>query len=149
MDIGYLFDTTPPAPPGLFVALPVAFAVLLLLSVLAYWRRARLAPENPVLRRLIRRVAKAGMWIAGIGIALVAVRYAQIDYLEAPVLIVLLFLATIAVVAYFVYDLSERYPLAVWKLQESHVERRYRPPPKPRREPQRARPPVRGKRGKR
>jgi hypothetical protein len=63
-----------------------------------------------------------------------------------PILMYLLLLSMIAVVAYFVYDLSERYPLAMWKLLESHVERQYRPAPKPRREPQRQRPAVRGKR---
>jgi hypothetical protein len=40
--------------------------------------------------------------------------------------------------AYFVYDRSERYPLAVWRLQEADAQRRYRPAAGKAREPQRA-----------
>jgi hypothetical protein len=144
-DGNYLFQT-PPTAGAAFTALTVGFGLLFVLCAVAYWRRGKLAPENPVLRRLIRRVATAGMWSAGIGLFLALMRYAQIPYVSMPFLMYLLLLSMIGVVAYFVYDLSERYPLAMWKLQESHIERQYRPAPKPRREPQRQRPAVRGKR---
>jgi len=145
IDGNYLFQT-PPTEGAAFTALTVGFGLLFVLCALAYWRRGKLARENPVLRRLIRRVATAGMWCAGIGLFLALMRYAQIPYASMPFFMYLLLLSMIAAVAFFVYDLSERYPLAMWKLQESHVERQYRPAPKPRREPQRQRPAVRGKR---
>lgn len=141
----YLFNT-PPSPGPFFTALTVCFGVLFVASALAYWRRAKLAPNNPIMRRLIRRISKAGMWIAGIGLFLALMRYQQIDYLSWPLWMYLLILSMIATLAYFVYDFSERYPVAVWKLQQSEVERRYRPAARPRPEPQRARPKVRGKR---
>jgi hypothetical protein len=142
---GYLFQT-PPNPGPFFTAFTVALVVLFLICAFAYWRRGRLARNNPVLRRLIRRAAQVGMWTSAIAILLALTRYAQIPYLSMPIVLYLSLLLIVGVVAYFVYELSERYPLAVWKLQESHIERRYRPATKPRSEPQRARPKERGKR---
>jgi hypothetical protein len=86
------------------------------------------------------------MWLAGIGLFLALMRYLEIDYLAFPVWMDLLVLTMIGVVGYFVYEISEWYPLAVWQLQESQLERRYRPPPRRRMEPQPVRPRVRGKR---
>src|SRR5205807_1913615 len=129
-----------------FHAMTVFFGVLFVASALAYWRRAKLASDNPVARRMIPRAAKAGMWTAAIGLFLALMRYMQIDYVAMPIWLLLLFLSMIFIVGYFVYELSERYPLAVWRLQESNLERRYRPAPRPPREPQRVRPKVRGKR---
>lgn len=149
----YLFNT-PSQTYYPFDILTAGFAVLFVVSAVAYWQRAKLAarfsPNNPVLRRLIRRASKAGMWTAGIGLFLAVMRYTQIPYLSMPIWMYLLLLSMIGIVGYFVYDLSERYPLAVWKLQESHVERRYRPAARPRPEPQKVRPnKVRGKQRRR
>jgi hypothetical protein len=145
----YFFQNPPPAPSAYFTVLTVGFAVLFLGSAFAYWRRAKLARENPVLRRFIRRVAKTGMWTAGIGLWLALMRYAQMPYLSPRILMYLLLLSMIGIVGYFVYDFSERYPIAVYKLQESHLARRYRPAARPRPEPQRVRPRVRGKQRRR
>ena len=146
VDGDYLFQTPPLAPSGFFVALTIGFGVLLIACALIYWRRAKLAPENPVLRRMIRRVSKAGMWYAVTGLIIALFRFAEIPYVSMPVWMYLLLLCMIGSAAYYTYDLSERYPLAVWKLQESHAERRYRPAARSRPEPQRPRPKVRGKR---
>jgi hypothetical protein len=143
----YLFSTPSGAPSGYFAALTTALALIFLLSVFAYWRRAKLARDNPVLRRLIRRASKVGMWTTTIGLALALMRYVQFPYLSAPILLDLDILAMVLAVGYFVYDLSERYPVAVWSLQQSHLQRRFRPAPKLRAEPQRVRPArERGKR---
>lgn len=141
----YLFQSPTTPASTAYGILTAGFILLFLVSAVAYFRRSRLARENPVLRRLIRRVATVGMWSAGIGIFLALMRYAQVLYLSMPIFMDLLFLWMIGEVAYFVYDLSERYPLAVWRLQESHVERRYRPTARSRAEPQRPRPKIRGK----
>jgi hypothetical protein len=142
----YLFQT-PPFPGPFFTALTACLGLLFVASALVYWRRGKLAPDNPVRRRFIRRASKAGMWTSATALFLCLMRYLQIDYLAMPIWLYLWLLAMITVVAYFVYDLSEHYPVAVWQLQQSHVERRYRPAAKPRRdEPQRPRPKVRGKR---
>jgi uncharacterized protein YacL len=150
----YLFNTPTAAPYYYFDALTAALAALFIASAIAYWQRAKIAarfsPDNPVLRRLIRRMAKAGMWTSAIGLFLAAMRYAAIPYLSMPILMDLLLLAIILTIGYFVYDISEHYPLAVWRLQESLVERRYRPTARPRPEPQRVRPTrVRGKQRRR
>ncbi|HEX6506237.1 MAG TPA: hypothetical protein VF221_01275 [Chloroflexota bacterium] len=142
----YLFNLPTGTPSPWFGVLTAGFAVLFLASALAYWRRAKLAPENPVQRRFIRRAAQAGMWSAGIGLFLALMRYLQVDYLDIPFWLLLLFIGMILAVAFFIYDLSERYPVAVWHLQESTLQRRYRPAAKLRPEPQRIRPKVRGKR---
>lgn len=147
LDGNYLFTTPMQAPTGFFVAVSAGFIVLLLASTFSYWRRLKLAPHNPVMRRFIRRVAYAGVWYAAIGIFLVIMRYIELPYLGMPILMYLLILAMIVSVAFYVYDYSERYPLAVWKLQETHAERRYRPTSRARSEPQRVRP--RATRGKR
>ncbi|HLJ66414.1 MAG TPA: hypothetical protein VKX16_03535 [Chloroflexota bacterium] len=141
----YLFNT-PTDESGYFLALTIAFALLFIGSAIAYVRRAKLARDNPIRRRLIRRAAKAGMWTSAIGLFLALMRYTQFPYLSMPIWMLLLIITMIIIVGYFVYELSERYPVAVWQLQESHLERRFRPAPKPRAEPQRPRPPVRGKR---
>jgi hypothetical protein len=143
----YLFNTPSGTPTVYFGVMTAFFGALFLLSAFLYWRRAKLAGENPVLRRFVRRVAKAGMWTSGIGLFLALMRYLEIPYLSMPIWLDLLVLSMIAIVGYFVYDLSERYPIAVWRLQEAHVERRYRPAPRSRSEPQRVRPrpKVRGK----
>jgi hypothetical protein len=139
----------PTSTPSAFHIVTAVFALFFLASAFAYWRRARLARDNPVRRRLIRRVASAGMWTSAIGLVLCAARYSGFEYVDYPIWLYLLALIMIAIVGYFVYDISERYPLAVWRLQESNLERRYRPTPKPRLEPQRVRPnKVRGKRRK-
>jgi hypothetical protein len=142
----YLFQTPTDSPSVYFHAMTIGFGVLFLVSAIAYWRRGKLAPDNPVARRVVRRATKAGMWIAGIGLFFALMRYAQVDYVGMPLWLLLLFISTIVTVGYFVYELSERYPMAVWRLQESSLERRYRPAARPPREPQRQRPKVRGKR---
>jgi Tfp pilus assembly protein PilO len=58
----------------------------------------------------------------------------------------LLIIAMILVAGYFAYDLSERYPLALYRVQESELQRRFRPAARPVTEPQRPRPKARGKR---
>jgi hypothetical protein len=141
----YLFNTPANTSAG-FTALTVAFGVLFVVSALIYWRRGKLAPGNPVLRRYLRRASKAGMGTSAVALFLAAMRYVQFPYLSMPVLLYILLLSMIAIVGYFVYDRSERYPLAVWRLQEAHAERRYRPTPKRRSEPVPVRPKVRGKR---
>ncbi len=132
--------TTSPVdnPPSAYIIVPIVFAIIFLASAFAYWRRGKLAPRNPVARRFIRRLTRAGMWTSVIGLVLVAARYVQFDYLDMPLWMYLLVLAMIIVAAYFVYDRSERYPLAVWRLQEADAQRRYRPAASKPREPQRA-----------
>lgn len=142
----YLFQTPPGDPTTGFGVLTALFVVLLVASAALYFRRGRLAPDNPAMRRMFRRIAKAGMWCAAIGLFLALMRYAQVPYFSMPILLYLFLLGVICVVGYFVYEFSERYPIAVWRLQESHVQRQYRPAARPVREPQRVRPKVRGKR---
>lgn len=143
----YLFSTPIDVPSAYFAALTVAFGILFLVSAFVYWRRAKLAKENPVLRRFLRRTATAGMWTSGIGLFLCLMRYIEAPYVSAPILMLLLILSMIYLIGYYVYDLSERYPIAVFKLQESAALRRYRPAPSPAREPKRPRSSnVRGKR---
>ncbi len=144
----YLVGTPTDNPSPFFLALTIGFGVLFVVSAVVYWRRAKLVRENSVKRRFVRRLAEAGLWTGGIGLFLAAMRYLQVDYLGWPLWMYLLLCSMIGIVAYFVYDASERYPLAVWRLQESHLERRYRPMAKPRSEPQRPRPKTRGKRRK-
>jgi hypothetical protein len=123
----FLFSSPIDPPSAGFAALTAGYVLLFLLSAFVYWRRAKLAPTNPPLRRLIRRVSKAGMNTAGIGIFLAIMRYLEVPYLDAPILLYLLILTMIGLVGYYVYDLSERYPQAVYQLQESALHRRYRP----------------------
>jgi uncharacterized membrane protein YfcA len=146
----YLFSSPDPSqtPSGYFLALTIAFGVIFVASALAWWRRAKLAPENAVRRRLIRRAAKTFLSLSAIGLFLALMRYVFVDYLDEPILMLLLIFSMIAAVGYFIYELSERYPLAVYQLQQSHFERQYRPTAAPRSEPQRARPTNRP-RGKR
>lgn len=143
----YWFTTPTGSPGSYYLALTVGLGVLFVVSALVYWRRAKLAPNNAIMRRLLRRVSKAGLWLAGIGLFLAAMRWAQVDFLSVPFLMLLLILSMIATVGYFVYDLSERYPMAVYRLQEAQYLRRYRPEPRRQAEPVRARPAkLRGKR---
>jgi hypothetical protein len=142
-----LFQVPPGMPPAAFGVMTGFFAVLFLASVFAYWRRAKLAPTNPVLRRFIRRAAKAGMWTSGIALFFCAMRYVEFDVLDWPFWLYLTVLSMVLLVGYFVYDRSERYPLAVWQLHQSTAERKYRPVARPRVEPVRQRSTnVRGKR---
>lgn len=134
-------------PPAAFGVMTGAFAVIFLISIIAYWRRVKLAPNNPILRRFIRRVSKAGMWASGIALFFCAMRYLQIDYFDMPIWLYLTVIGMILLVGYFVYERSERYPLALWQLHQSHAERKYRPAVRQRVEPVRQRSTnVRGKR---
>lgn len=126
----YLFGLPNSEPSVYFGVLTAGFVVLFLASLFAYARRKALAPDNPVQRRFIQRAASAGMWTSGIGIFLALMRYIELDYLDAPILMLLLLLTMIILVGYYVYDYSERYPIAVWKLQVSHAQREYRPAPR-------------------
>jgi len=126
----YLFSTPNYQPSAYFGVLTAALALLFLASVFAYVRRKTLAPDNPIRRRFIQRVANAGMWTGGFGLFLALMRYLQFDYLDAPILMLLLLLTIIFLAGYFVYDYSERYPIALWKLQVSHLQREYRPAPR-------------------
>lgn len=142
-----LFQVPPGNPPIAFDVMTGALAALFLISAFAYWRRAKLAPDNPVLRRMIRRMARAGMWTTVIALFFAAMRFLQVDYLDMPIWLYLDGLLMLVIAAYFVYDRSENYPLAVWQLQQSQIERRYRPAARPRTEPQQRKPA--GQRGKR
>lgn len=143
-----LFNTTPGPANGYFTALAIFFGLVFLACAILYWRRGKIARENPVLRRFFRRASKTGMWLAAVGLFLVGMRFVEFDFLDTPFLLLLVGIGFIVGAAYFVYDLSEHYPLAMWKLQEAQLERRYATVPGVRREPQRQRPPgkARGKR---
>jgi hypothetical protein len=145
----YLFSSQTGAASNYFTALTVAFGVIFVGSAIVYWRRGKLARQNAIFRRLLRRSSTSGMWSAGTGLFLALMRYAEIPYLSAPILMLLLIVLMIYLVGYYVYDLSERYPLAVHRLQQSAIEQRYRPVGRMRTEPQKPRPPrTRGKRRK-
>lgn len=135
-------------PPTAFGVMTGTFAAIFVIGAFAYWRRAKLAPTNPILRRFIRRAAKAAMWGSGIALFFCAMRYLQIDYVDMPFWLYLTVLGMVLTAGYFVYDRSERYPQAVWQLQQNHAERKYRPVARQR--PERVRPQrstnVRGKR---
>lgn len=141
----FMFTTPSGTPSVLFDILTAFFVVMFIAGGLAYWRRAKLAGGNPVKRRFIRRVSSAAMWIAAIGVLLALFIYLQLPYLGMPIWLYILVLYAIGLIGYYVYDLSERYPVAVHQLQTGQEARRFRRPPQPRREPQRPRPPVRGK----
>lgn len=145
-DSNYLFTTPLESPTLAFHLLTAAFALAFILSAILWLRRAKFAPQNPALRRFLRRVAVTGMWTSGIGLFLALCRYLQVDYIGMRIWMYLLFLYIIGEVGFFVYDYSERYPVAVWRLQEAAHERRYRTPVRQRNEPQRPRTKVRGKR---
>lgn len=136
----FLFSSPVGAPSPWFAVLTAGFVLLFLLSAFFYWKRATLAAGNPVMRRLIRRASQAGMWTGAIGMLLALLRYVQFPYLSAPILIYLLVLIMIAIAGYFVYDISERYPLAVYQLQESQSRQRFRPAARPVREAPRPKP---------
>jgi hypothetical protein len=144
----YLFQNPADAPNSFYAIVPIFFGFLLIASIVAYFRRSSLAPDNPVLRRFIRRAAYTGIWFGGLGLFLAVVRYINFDYLDQPIGMLLLVISMFVAIGYFVYDLSERYPLAVWKLQEAQLERRYQPIPERRAKSQTVRPNprVRGKR---
>src|SRR5579872_4584939 len=76
----YLFQTPTTSASVYFNIMTIAFGAVFLLSILAYWRRGKLARDNPAARRLIRRMAKAAGWLSGIGLFLALMRYLQIDY---------------------------------------------------------------------
>lgn len=133
----FMFSSPSGSPPSAYVIVPIVFGIIFVASAIAYWRRAKLAPQNPVARRLIRRVAKTGMWTSAIGLVLAGARYVEFDYLDMPIWMYLLVLVMVIMAAYYVYDRSERYPLAVWRLQEADAQRRYRPAASRPREPQR------------
>jgi hypothetical protein len=145
----YLFSLPPGDPNSWYIVLPIGFGILLLASLFLYYRRTTLAPVNPVLRRIFRRMAQSGMWIAGMGLGLALARYVQFDYLDLPIWMLVLVLGSIVSVGYYVYEFSERYPLAMWKLEESQVARRYHAAPKRRGETQPVKPRVRGKQRRR
>jgi uncharacterized membrane protein len=148
LDGNYLFSTPVQAPSAFFGVMTGAMVVLFLAAAFAYWRRSKLAPNNPVLRRFIRRAATAAMYWSAIALFFALMRYGGIDYLAPPIWMYLVILGMIATIAYFVYDWSEHYPVAVWQLEQSHLQRRFRPASKPRPEPQRVRPKQRGKRNR-
>jgi hypothetical protein len=133
----FMFSSPTDSPPTAYILVPIVFGIILVASAIFYWRRAKLAPTNPVARRFIRRVSKAGMWTSAIGLLLAAARYVQFDYLDMPIWMYLLVLTMVILAAYYVYDRSERYPLAVWRLQEADAQRRYRPAAAKPKEPQR------------
>lgn len=126
----YLFSSPSGEPSGYFGLLTAGFAVLFLAGAFAYIRRAKLAPDNPILRRFIRRISSAAMWTSGIGLFLALMRYVQLDYIDEPIWMLLLLLSMIALVGYYVYDYSERYPIATWRLQTSAAQREFRAPPR-------------------
>lgn len=142
----YLFSDPNGSPTGYFLALTIALGILFVVSAIVYWRRSKLIPHNPILRRVFRRLAKAGMSACAVGLFLALMRYIEFPFLDAPILMLLLIFGMILIVGYFVYDLSEHYPLAIHRLRESHLHRQFRPVAKVRSEPQRPRPKVRGKR---
>ncbi|HCG03077.1 MAG TPA: hypothetical protein DEV93_21375 [Chloroflexi bacterium] len=145
-DGNYLFSTPLYAPSAYFDILTGAFVVMFLASAFLYWRRSKLAGENAVLRRFIRRASKSAMTWAIIGLIFALFRYGGIDYLAPPIWMYLVLLGIVISIGWYVYDYSEHYPVAVWQLEQSHLERRFRPVSKPRPEPQRVRPKQRGKR---
>jgi uncharacterized membrane protein len=142
----YLFSDQTTTPSGYFTALTVFFGLLLVASIVVYWRRGRLAPKNPPLVRILRQASKSGMWIAVIGLFFALMRYTQVEYLSKPIYMLLVIFAMIFTAGYFVYEWSERYPVATYQLEQARLQRRFVPAGKPRSEPQRPRPKVRGKR---
>jgi hypothetical protein len=122
----YLLDDPNGMPSIFFDVYTGLLGLLLIASVYAYLRRNRLARGVVPRRQLIRSAAKAGMWVASIGLFLALMRYLQVPYLDARVLTYLLLLSAIAYVGYLTYYLSERYPLLLSRYQQAAFERRYR-----------------------
>lgn len=145
LDGNYLFRTPPQSPSWVFAVLTVGFGLLLVGGAFAYWRRNKLVGNNPVLRVFVRRISQTSMYYAVAGLFFAAMRYLSVDYLAMPIWMYLLLLCMIVSVAYYVYDFTMRVPVALWKIQQNQVERRYRPTARPRTEPQRQRPKERGK----
>ncbi len=142
----YLFSSPTDAPSGYFGAFTAGIVIVFLAAAFAYWRRAKIAPDNSILRRFIRRASTATMWVMGFGIFFAIMRYIQFPYLGDPFWMLLVCIAAIVMIGYFVYDRSERYPVAAWQVRQSTQYRKYRPAPKVRAQPQHPQPKVRGKR---
>lgn len=134
-------------PPWPFDVMTGALVAIFLVSLIFYLRRGKLARDNPVLRRFIRRVSQAFLWISGVGIVLAIMRYLIVPYIDMPLWLYLDWLVLIGITGYFVYERSERYPLALWQYRQSVLQRRYRP--ERRRPAQPAAPRRPGPRGKR
>ncbi len=127
-------------PPWPFDVMTGALVAIFLLSLIFYLRRGKIARDNPVLRRFIRRASQAYLWASGIGIFLAIMRYLGVDYIDMPFWLYLDWLLLIGITGYFVYERSERYPLALWEFRHATEQRRYRPEARRRAEPQTPRP---------
>lgn len=145
----YLFSSTAQPPSAFFAVLTAGLAVMFLVSLFVYVRRRKLFPMNAAKRRFGRRVAEAGMWIAGTGLFLALMRYIELPYLSAPILMYLLLLGLIGLAGYYVYDYSERLPLATWRLQQAAAQQKFQRTPRQRPATRPLQPKVRGKQRRR
>jgi hypothetical protein len=108
-----------------YLALMVALLAASLFFIIV--KRPEWKRTNSVRYRAVNRWGQVGLWLAGLGLIFLLLRAVGLDFFNLRIWLYLMFLATIAIAAWFFYWYRTKYPKEVAKYQKAQRARQYMP----------------------
>lgn len=108
-----------------YLALMVALLAASLFFIIVKrpgWKRT-----NSVRYRAVNRWGQVGLWLAGLGLIFLLLRAVGLDFFNLRFWLYLMFLATLAIAAWFFYWYRTKYPKEMAKYQKAQRARQYMP----------------------
>jgi len=124
------FNPEPGAPTPIFLAFAVVGLVVFVLAATIRWRRRLLFAGDGLKIRLAKRGSEIALWLSGISLFLILMRYARVPYLSTPILFYLTVLTALGFIAFGIYYFTQRYPLARAEYEAQRERARYLPTPR-------------------
>jgi hypothetical protein len=108
-----------------FLALMVALLAATLYFVIL--KRPQWKRTNSVRYRAVNRWGQVGLWLSGLGLLFLLMRIVGLDFFNLRIWLYMVFLATLAIAAWFFYWYRTAYPKEVAKYQKAQRARQYMP----------------------
>ena len=125
---GYLFqDPRTSVHSPLYLVAALLFAVVFVASIFALLNRDRLSKGNRLHRRIIERYATWGASLAGSGLVVVLLRYANVPLFSKRIWSVLSVLSMFALLAHYIWYRTKFYPEQIAAYREEERKRRFMP----------------------
>ena len=124
---GWLLEDPQKARSAGYLVVVGIFVIALIAGIVMSVGARRLSKGNRLHRRLLQRYGGWLGWLGGVGLLIVALRYADVQLLSKRLWTALDLLALIAVGVYFVVYRVRRYPQELADYREEERKRRFLP----------------------
>lgn len=104
------FNTEPGQPSFIFAVFAGFYLVAIVVAAYVRWRRKSLFFGDGLNNRIANQATEIVLWIAGVALFLIAMRYLNVPFLATPFLFYIAFLVTLAFIGYGIWYVTQRYP---------------------------------------